>query len=198
MIVLAGGGSSRMGRDKSDLVLKEQTFLNIQLQKGRQLGIRDILVSGYQGQCCEERVVPDRLKGQGPLGGLEACLRLAAHDRCLVLSVDVPLVSVQELERLIEEDRKNRGQIAEGMKCGQRITILQHGEKQEPLIGVYDRGLADRMEEALRAGKGSVFAFLRNTGYGVYVSQGEEDQFQNINEQADYRELILRSGQLLK
>ena len=46
MIVLAGGRSSRMGRDKSDLIYRNQTFLNIQLQKGRRLGIQDILVSG--------------------------------------------------------------------------------------------------------------------------------------------------------
>ncbi len=185
MIVLAGGRSSRMGRDKSDLIYRDQTFLNIQLQKGRQLGIRDILVSGYRGKRCEERVVMDRLEGRGPLGGLEACLRLAAHDRCLVLSVDTPLVSVPELENLIEADEQNRG----------RITVLQHGEKQEPLIGIYETGLADAMAEALARGNGSVFAFLRKTGYGLYVSQGEKYQFENINEQADYQDLLFGAGQ---
>lgn len=195
MIVLAGGRSRRMGRDKSDLIYRDQTFLNIQLQKGRQLGIRDILVSGYRGKRCEERVVMDRLEGRGPLGGLEACLRLAYHKRCLVLSVDVPLVSVQELERLIEEDERSRQRIAEGNENRQRITVLQHGEKQEPLIAVYDTGLADAMAEALAQGNGSVFAFLRKTGYGVYISQGEECQFGNINEQSDYQGLMFCDGQ---
>ena len=181
MIVMAGGRSSRMGRDKSDLIYRNQTFLNIQLQKGRRLGIQDILVSGYRGNHCGERVVMDRLEGRGPLGGLEACLRLASHDRCLVLSVDTPLVSILELEKLIEADEGN----------GYPITILQHEEKQEPLVGIYETGLADAMAETLTRGKGSVFAFLRKTGYGVYVSRGEESQFENINEQADYQELLL-------
>ena len=180
MIVLAGGRSSRMGTDKSDLLYREQTFLNIQIQKGRQLGIRDILVSGYRGRVCEERVVMDRLAGKGPLGGLETCLRLASHKRCLVLSVDTPLISVSELRNLIAEDEKN----------GRPITIVQHGEKQEPLIGIYGAELADAMAEELKQGRGSVFAFLRKTGYGVYVSQGVESQFENINERADYQELI--------
>ena len=194
MIVLAGGRSSRMGRDKSDLVYQDQTFLNIQLQKGRQLGIRDILVSGYRGQNCEERVVMDRLKGRGPLGGLEACLRLAAYSRCLVLSVDTPLITVQELERLITEDERSRRQAAAENKNGPLITVLQHGEKQEPLIGIYASGLADAIAEALEQGSGSVFAFLRKTGYGVYASQGEEAQFENINEQTDYQQLMFRAG----
>ena len=127
----------------------------------------------------------DRLEGRGPLGGLEACLRLAAHDRCLVLSVDTPLVSVPELENLSEADEQNRG----------RITVLQHGETQEPLIGIYETGLADAMAEALARGNGSVFAFLRKTGYGLYVSQGEKYQFENINEQADYQDLLFGAGQ---
>ena len=50
MIVLAGGKSSRMGRDKSDLLLGMDTFLNVQIRKGTELGIRDILVSGYRGE----------------------------------------------------------------------------------------------------------------------------------------------------
>jgi molybdopterin-guanine dinucleotide biosynthesis protein A len=50
MIVLAGGASSRMGRDKSDLLLGNRTFLETQIRKGIQLGIKDILVSGYRGE----------------------------------------------------------------------------------------------------------------------------------------------------
>ncbi len=37
-IVLAGGASSRMGREKSDLLLNGRTFLETQYRKGKQLG----------------------------------------------------------------------------------------------------------------------------------------------------------------
>lgn len=179
MIILAGGRSSRMGRDKSDLIYNKQTFLEIQIEKGRELGLEDILVSGYRGLQCSATVVPDRLEQRGPLGGLETCLRQAKNRRCLVLSVDVPLVSVEELRGLIQKDREN----------SESITILCHNQKQEPLIGVYGTELADRMAEELEKGKGSVFAFLRKIGFCEYESQGEEGQFQNINEKADYQRL---------
>ena len=39
MIILAGGASSRMGRDKSDLTIDGKTFLEMQIEKGEKLGI---------------------------------------------------------------------------------------------------------------------------------------------------------------
>lgn len=179
MVILAGGRSSRMGTDKSDLVYKEQTFLEIQIEKGRKLGIEDILVSGYRGLKCSAQVIMDRIENRGPLGGLEACFCQAKHGRSLVLSVDVPLVSVQELQGLIEKNRKS----------SDLITVLSHRQKQEPLIGIYSTDLAGHIEKFLSERNGSVFAFLRSIGYGEYKSEGEEFQFQNINEKADYRRL---------
>ena len=74
MVVLAGGASSRMGQEKSDLLFGRQTFLETQIEKGRKLGARQILISGYRGTHCGEEIVPDRIPGQGPLGGLEELL----------------------------------------------------------------------------------------------------------------------------
>lgn len=182
MIILAGGRSSRMGRDKSELMLGEDTFLEAQIRKGRMLGIQDILVSGYRGQRCPVPVVRDRLEGKGPLGGLESCLRRIAYEKALVLGVDTPLVPAGELEKLLREAEEN----------GKEITILSHGGKEEPLIGVYDRGLADAMAEEVERRKGSVFAFIRRMGYGVYESGGGEEWFFNINRPEDYAHILER------
>ena len=179
MVVLAGGKSSRMGNDKSDLQLGDQTFLECQIQKGRQLGIIDILVSGYKGNACSAPVVRDRVADRGPLGGLEACFRQAREEQVLVLGVDVPLVPVSELTALIEKSRESR----------KAATILQHRGKQEPLIGVYRRNLADAMLEELSVGKGSVFAVLRRVGYDIYESCEADSCFMNINRPADYAAL---------
>lgn len=55
LVVLAGGASSHMGREKSDLLLDGQTFLEIQIGKGCQLGAKQILISGYRGTQCGGR-----------------------------------------------------------------------------------------------------------------------------------------------
>lgn len=180
MVILAGGLSSRMGTDKADLRYQSRTFLEHQIEKGREMGISEILVSGYRGEHCTGQVVPDRLIKKGPLGGMEACLRQAKHEKCLVLSVDCPLISVQELKNLIKESQKTKFQ----------ATILQHGEKQEPLMGIYSSSLANNMEEEIQKGKGSVFAMLRKIGYSTYKSLGDEWQFQNINDISVYQKLL--------
>ena len=68
MIILAGGASSRMGRDKSDLTIDGKTFLEMQIEKGEKLGISDILLSGYHGENkYKYPIIPDRFPGKGPL-----------------------------------------------------------------------------------------------------------------------------------
>lgn len=176
MIILAGGESRRMGTDKSDLIYQGKTFLEIQIEKGRELGIKDILVSGYRGEHCSARVIADRMQKMGPLGGLEACLRECAFEKSLVLSVDVPLVPVSELKKLLECSEQHEN----------TVTILKHGEKEQPLIGVYHRSMAEGMCREIKEGKGSVFAFINKNGYRVYESLENDTFFQNINDSETY------------
>lgn len=179
MVILAGGLSRRMGSDKADLDYHGQTFLENQINKGRELGIEDIVVSGYRGEKCDAMIVKDRYKEKGPLGGLEAALRQVKSRKCLVLSVDVPKVPVADLRELILKSQSD--------DC--KVTVLQHNEKTEPLIGVYDVSLADEMEAEIVNGKGSVFALLRRVGYEVYLSEKDDDYFQNVNDKMAYTNL---------
>lgn len=181
MVILAGGSSSRMGRDKSDLIIEGKTFLEMQIEKGRKLGIRDLLLSGYHGEKkYEYPIIPDRFPGKGPLGGLEACFRKVKNPYCLVLGVDVPLVPTDDLAALIR--------LAQNSKA--KAVILSHGGHEEPLMGVYRTELADAMLEEIIERKGAVFAFLRKNGYECYESQAPEWYFSNINDPKTYKEIM--------
>ncbi|SCH87393.1 Probable molybdopterin-guanine dinucleotide biosynthesis protein A [uncultured Clostridium sp.] len=171
-----------MGSDKSDLPIGESTFLECQIRKGRKLGITDIQVSGYRGACYSAPVTPDRFPGKGPLGGLESCFRLARERQVLVLGVDIPLVPVEELERLVLRSREKQ----------KKAVILRHRGKEEPLAGVYDRDLADEMLAEIRERKGSVFAFLNRIGYDICDSAAPEESFANINRPEDYHRRIVQ------
>ena len=181
MVVLAGGASSRMGRDKSDLTIEGKTFLEMQIEKGKKLGIRDILLSGYHGENkYEYSIIPDRFPGKGPLGGLEACFRKAKNPYCLVLGVDVPLVPADELAALIRQAQNSDA----------KAVILSHSGHEEPLMGVYRTELADAMLEEITERKGAVFAFLRRNGYECYESPASDWYFSNINDPETYKEIM--------
>ena len=74
-VVLAGGRNKRMGANKAEMKLGDQTLLEIQVQKLKNLGIDDIMVSGYQSDLEGTRTVEDIYTGNGPLGGVHACLK---------------------------------------------------------------------------------------------------------------------------
>lgn len=181
MIILAGGASSRMGRDKSDLTIDGKTFLEMQIEKGKKLGISDILLSGYRGEKkYKYPIIPDRFPGKGPLGGLEACFRKVKNPYCLVLGVDVPLVPAEELAALI----------CQSLHSDAKAVILSHGGHEEPLMGVYRTDLADAMLEEITERKGAVFAFLKRIGYECYKSLADNWYFSNINNSDTYVKIV--------
>ena len=183
LVILAGGKSSRMGREKSDLILNGKNFLGIQIEKGKQLGIEKIYISGYKGAHCTEEIVMDRIKKRGPLGGLEACFRKASEEgfsHCLVLGVDTPLVPKEELKKLMDKAKK----ISE-----KRVVLLRHAGKEESLMAVYESGLYQEIAQFLKKGQASVFRFLNQVGYDCYDTQAEEWYFTNINEPDVYQEI---------
>lgn len=185
LVVLAGGESNRMGSNKADLLYLGRTFLENQVEKGKKLGITDVVASGYYGRKTALPVVMDRCKKRGPLGGMEASFRVLKNKRTLVLGVDIPQVPLAELKRLIYFSMERK----------EKAVVLQHNGKVEPLIGLYDTDLSDIIEVELLQKKGSVMALLQEIGYAVYESSAPEECFSNINDKTAYMELRSRGRQ---
>lgn len=166
-----------MGTDKAMLVLGGETLVELQRRKLSELGISDIIVSGYG-----EAMQPDDMPGQGPLGGLLTCLKLAENDACIVMPVDVPLLTIQTIEELI--------------RCHELgdtpVTIAGHGEREEYLIGIYDKSVVPVIEEQLASGKRSIRALLERAGYSIAHSGEAEDTYINCNTPEAYELLQSR------
>ena len=180
-ILLAGGKSSRMGRDKATLHFQGLSLLEWQIQKLRGLGIEDIMLSGSRQEMEGIRVVPDEFPERGPLGGLHACMKVARNSDCLVLSVDVPRVPPQALTELIRAH----------LKRGAAVTLLRHGDKWEPLIGVYQSGLYRVAESILQGENTAVRRLLAETGFQLVDWSEDETLFLNCNTPEDYARLQL-------
>ena len=174
-IVLAGGKSTRMGRDKASLPFRDGTLLTVQRDKLTALGITDILLSGYR-----DGMIPDDTPDCGPLGGLAACLGRAKHPCALVLSVDVPLVPLDSLQKLIAAHTGG-------------ATLLQHGERIEPLIAVYDTAFSAKAQALLRSGRRAVRSLLDGIEWRTVSVPDDEFLYANCNTPEAYETALRRA-----
>ena len=171
-VVLAGGYSSRMGRDKAELQLGEHSLIEWQVEKLKRLGIRDIMLSGYERPINGCRSVQDIYPHRGPLSGIHACLLASENESCLVLGVDMPLVPEKTVLTLIEAHQSG-------------ITVLIHGDRIEPLAAVYDRSLAQRAEEILRSEKTAIMRLMGFAEVTKVRYRGDERFLINCNTPED-------------
>lgn len=97
-LILAGGRSSRMGRDKAMLDWHGQPLLAAQIQHMEALGATELRVSGDYP---EVGGIPDRCQGLGPLGGLDSALADAVDGNWLIVPIDMPLLQRAHIVPLI-------------------------------------------------------------------------------------------------
>ena len=95
--VLAGGRSTRMGRDKAKICLAGKPLIAHATEKLRGLCQEVRILSRDQELAAYGELVPDLHPGCGPLGGVEAALAQGEADWHLFLPVDVPLIPAELL-----------------------------------------------------------------------------------------------------
>ncbi len=100
--ILCGGGSTRMGAPKHDLVLPDgRTMIETVAQVVGEV-CASLIILGPADVLPDLPHVPDLREGQGPLAGIEALLASGISDRYLVVPCDVPRVARDLLRRLVD------------------------------------------------------------------------------------------------
>lgn len=161
-LVLAGGASQRMGRDKAFLKLDGQPLIQIVLGRMLEVCSEVLIVSGdvapYTGLGVP--VVRDRFPDVGVLGGLHAGLHAASHDLSLAVGCDMPFLNPDLLRAFA------------AWAAGVDVALLRRGEDVEPLHAAYRRTCLPAMEAAIRAGDRRIISFFPRVRVR-YVTEGE-------------------------
>jgi len=113
-VILAGGESSRMGRDKAALQINGQTLLARQIQLAREAGALDVFISGRRGgdySAHDCRVLHDEYMHGGPLAGIEKGLACCNAPLLLVLAVDLPAMTTLVLRSILKGGQDDRGAV---------------------------------------------------------------------------------------
>ncbi len=153
-LILAGGRSSRMGRDKASLTLPDgRTLLQRQADILRATGATNLFVSvrpGSETHLPGATLVPDSTPDAGPLAGIAAGLRAAPAGLVLVLAVDMAEMQSGHLRQLVALATAGRG------------VVPMLGGQCEPLAAIYPSELAGSAEAAVAAGQLAVHRWVRS------------------------------------
>lgn len=190
LVLLAGGKSSRMGKNKAELKYQGRTFIENILEKAEHIGITRKYVSGFEAPGTNIKTVWDVYREQGPLGGIHACLKAIETPYCLVLPVDIPQIPESLLEQLLayhENLRKEKNRQRE------LPLVLEHENFIEPLIGIYPAEMADTIESVIKEQSMGVYRFIKQWGYDACRMEVPDWQTDNINTMQAYETLILHA-----
>jgi molybdopterin-guanine dinucleotide biosynthesis protein A len=180
-VLLVGGESRRMGRDKATLKLDGQPLWERQLQILRDLAPKKIFVSARTKPLWlpeDAAFLLDDPPSRGPLSGLTKALEQMPTTHLVTLAVDMPFITPEQLRVLCSLT-------SEG--CGVVPTI---GERAEPLAAVYSRESASDFAATLAGRDFSLQNLVRMLSAAgkvrmFPVSPRDEYFYRSVNEPGD-------------
>jgi len=186
-IVLAGGKSLRLGRDKVLETVGNRSLLQLVLSCVTSL-TREVIIVAVSEQIIPQsidhsklRVVTDIYPGKGPLGGIYTGLATSTSFYNLVVASDMPFLNQALLRYMIQ------------LSANFDLVVPQMGNLVEPLHAVYTKRCLAPIEQMIKQDKLSVNQLFRLVKVR-YVEAEEMERFDpkhlsffNINTKADLK-----------
>lgn len=193
-IVLAGGKSTRLGKDKIVELIGGVSLLQRVLSRLATFSTEIILVIA-QGQSkpphtlpLETRVIEDVLPDAGSLGGIYSGLMASSSVHNIIVACDMPFLDVSLLQYLL------------ALSPSYDVVVPRVGGYLEPLHSVYSRDCLTPIRHLIERGNHKIIDFLPQMNVR-YVEEEEVNRFDpehlsflNINTQENLdraRRLVL-------
>ena len=180
-LILAGGESRRMGRDKAWVEFNGRPLIQLAVEKVRAIGVEELFISGRVGADYSEMGCPvlfDLEPGFGPMGGIERGLCVCASPLLLVLAVDLPRMTPTFLDKLATRCNRLTGV----------VPLLN--ERLEPLAAIYPHRCHFFARSAIAQGRYSARSFAESclkehAVRTLHVSAADATCFANCNTPSD-------------
>jgi len=182
-VLLAGGESRRMRKDKAEIFFCGQFLWQRQLELLRRLGPEKILVSVRAKPSwlpVDAELLLDEPPSCGPLSGLTRALAQIQTSHLVALAIDMPFMKSDQIAVLWRFAT---------IGCG---VLPMIGERAEPLAAIYPREAAGDFSAALA---GSDFSLQRLSRTLVqngkltvfHVPASDAELYQSLNKPADLK-----------
>mgnify|MGYP001003596910 CR=1 FL=1 len=179
-VILIGGKSSRMGKDKASLMFNNLRLVDhiaeILISSGFKKIITSGIIKGYES-------VPDLVKNKGPVGGICSSIihcQKNSLTKLVIIPVDMPLISSEVVNFMIESSDDSE--------------FTHFEEKPLPLVVRISDSIASfcvKTNQNLSDGKEmSVKSFLRNfTTSAITIPQNLAKNLTNTNTKEEWRKI---------
>ena len=184
-VVLAGGLSRRLGRDKAVEPLAGEPLIRRVLSRIAQVTDETVVVVNDAARASELPldkdvvVAVDRYPGAGSLGGIFTGLEAARSDWALVVACDMPFLNVPLLHRILS------------LRSGRDAVVPVIEGRPEPTHAAYSRRCLPHIERRLQANDLKISRFFENVAV-EYLPQSAVDEYDpdhhsffNINTEQD-------------
>lgn len=181
-IILAGGKSSRMGKDKGLCKFNGRTLVSYAIETLKPLCGNLMISANHFPEKYKEFGIPvisDEIKNIGPMGGIHSCLKQSTTQHNLILSCDTPFVGTVLLKHLL-------GQV----KNEQVVAPTHHTFLIEPLSSYYATNVLSEIEQAVNNNDYKLINLFKNIRFKSvlidnFFSFNSDYSFLNINRPED-------------
>ena len=189
-LLLAGGQSKRMGRDKADLLSSNdtgQTLFEDALDKLRSCCGQGIVLGGAQGPPGQDPnlfFLADAERGAGPLPALADALLALTTEWCLVLPLDMPGIQIELLVAGMDRIDEGDARVHSGMFAADR-------QNRGCFPFWLHRSAGPSLRSTLAGGERSLFRALVQGGALSWnppenLAPMDRDPFRNLNTPEDH------------
>ena len=180
LIILAGGRSRRMRRNKALLPVPGGVLIELILAKLRDRFAQVVVsVSDYEDFTFLSGVdlVPDPVPDQGPMYGIYHAMGVSRYDKNFVIACDIPVIDVEFLQTLISA------------AAAADIAVPENGGRLlEPLFAVYSQSIRSVMGELLEEGERSLLPLIERCRVKKVSLEGKT--LMNLNTLEDYERFL--------
>jgi molybdopterin-guanine dinucleotide biosynthesis protein A len=148
LIVLAGGRSRRMNRNKALLPVPGGVLIEMILNQ-LQHRFDQMIISVSDRRkftfLSDVEIIEDPVPDQGPMLGIYSALAASRWDKNFVIACDIPVINIDFLEKLVSA------------AAAADIAVPENGKAQlEPLFAIYSRTVRSVMGQLLKKGERSL------------------------------------------
>ncbi|MFV8340962.1 molybdenum cofactor guanylyltransferase [Flavobacterium sp. XS2P39] len=178
--ILCGGKSSRMQSEKGLVLYQNKPFIEHIIEAVLPISQNIQLVTNTSHyDYLAYRKIKDIVVDKGPLGGIYTALVHSQTEMNLILSCDIPLISTQMLEELVEKHTSHFD-----------VSVFEDKERIHPLIGIYSKNSLPVLKKAVEASDLKMMRFILSVKHQLIpITDAKRGLFKNINSVAELNEL---------